>query len=118
MPACGLKNPGSAGCQSYPRHHARPTENITIARAMIAAFIWRLPRWIIPPPLSVHHGSYRDGRCAWSQTAICHASNRLIGHHRRSTLSNAAFSIEQVVLTPATDERCLRQSSVFRRVRL
>jgi hypothetical protein len=28
---------------AYPRHHARSTANTTIASAIIAAFIWRLP---------------------------------------------------------------------------
>ena len=37
-------------CHCYPRHHASPTANTIMASAIAAAFIWRLPRWIIPPP--------------------------------------------------------------------
>jgi hypothetical protein len=34
---------------AYPRHHARPIANTTMASATAAAFIWRLPRWIMRP---------------------------------------------------------------------
>jgi hypothetical protein len=109
MPCCGLGDgsPAARAVNAEPWGTAARHEQAAVSPLPL---LLRIP----PPPLLVHNGSNRGGRCAWSQTVMCHASSRRMGHHRRSTLSNAALSIEQVVLTPATDERCRCHAAVLR----